>query len=256
MDNKQNQHIDIMAVNDKAFDIIAEIITQEEIETALSEMEAADAAGVSMEETEALRHLDAHFSKRIDKHMRQLKTKKLFTHTLPRIGQAAAVFITIITVAGTIAVASSSYVRAKVMALLYVRTDEYTQITMHVNEAASFDVPAEWVAAYYPSFVPEGLYISQIHSDILSSFLDWRDSEGTVRLRFFVEGEDALTNVDTEDAQIEYFEAGDVRDGMFITEGSNLSAVWRVSNNYFVLNAYDLDRETVIKIIEGIQRIK
>ena len=256
MNDNHRKQVNMMAVNDKAFDLIAEIAAQEEMASALNEMAAVDAAGVSTEEAEALRRLDAYYGKRIEKHFRKVKIKRLLTQTLPKIGQAAAVFVAVIAVAGTVAVASSSVVRAKVMELLYTMEDEYTQVTLRENEAAAFDVPVEWGGEYYPAFIPEGLHVTKIESNALSEFVSWADSEETIRLHFLSESDTTLAQVDTEDAEIEYFEMGNFKDGMFITKGTARTVVWRIFDRFYILCAYDYDSETVMSIVESVQKIR
>ena len=47
------------------------------------------------------------------------------------------------------------------MKLLLHVEEEYTELSLVEDEAASFDVPAEWQGGSFPAYIPEGMKLEQ-----------------------------------------------------------------------------------------------
>ncbi|MEZ7873056.1 MAG: DUF4367 domain-containing protein [Eubacteriales bacterium] len=81
---------------------------------------------------------------------------------IPRPLTVAAAAVLILCLSLGTALAVNPALRVQIMRLLYNVTPEYTEVRFVPDEAASFDVPAEWTGLYYPAFIPEGYELDGI----------------------------------------------------------------------------------------------
>lgn len=252
MDKKRN----ILEVNERAFDLLAEMQIQAEVDAVLADITASDTQGMPAEERESLERLNARNLKAIQSYYQKAKLKRFFRKTVPRFVSRAAMVVGIIAFAGTVAIASSRTVRIRVMQLLYAVEEEYTTVTLQENEAAAFEVPADWEGSYFPTFIPDDLTLTSVFSDEEISIADWSDATGRARLHFTEASETINANVDTEDAVVDDFESGEKVEGRIITKDGSTTIMWRTFDRYYSVFVCDIDQETAIKIVEGLQRLK
>ncbi len=256
MEFDERKRQEVSMINDKAFDLLAEMVNQEEAKQAICAMEEADAVGISDEEQKTLLHMDSMNYKRIEAHFRKQKTTRFFTHTLPRIAQVAAIVIAVIAVTGTVAIATSQTVRIKVMQLLYTIEKEYTAISLVENPDAAFDIPEQWQGAYFPSFIPQGFTMAQIESNELSSHAVWLNDDETQKITFSIMGEGAVTHIDTENAVVIPLLESFIEDGITVLKNENVTIAYRVFDKYIIITSEGLDSTSVESIYHSVQRIK
>ena len=108
-----------------------------------------------------------------------------------------------------------------------------------------------WRGAYHPSAVPEGMHLSEAHSDSQESFMLYEDASG--RFFTFSEFSPAVeTNVDTEGARIRH-ETVNGQAAMVAVKEESCSIIWSESDRYFILFS-NLDEETLLEVARGITR--
>ncbi len=243
------------SLEDQAYDLLGKLIFEHEAQEMLAEIENAKACGDTQEMDAFFARYDQKNQERIDKYIRKRKTKRFFTKTLPKAAQIAAAFITVITLAGGVAVATSHTIRVEVMRLLVNIEDEYTELRLRKDPEASFDIPADWQGENYPSYIPKGMALGTVHALPTQSFVEYVDpeTEETV-LSFYENGAAIETNVDTEGATIQPVT---IRGNLgFIAKKENILTVcWSNGQYYFLLTMQNTDEATLIRVAESVLRI-
>ena len=244
------------SLEDRAYDLFGEMLIERETATLLAEIDAEKARGDTAEMDAFFAKQDAKNLERIQRHFRRHRARVLFRETLPRIGQVAAIVIAVVAVAGSVAIATSHTLRVQVMQLLVNMDEEYTELSLRENPAASFDIPAEWGGENYPSFIPNGFTLGVVHSNADYSSVSYSDMTDTGRKINFSElGESAETNLDTEDAVLESIQING-HQGMLVIKEKKISAYWDDGRHYFILITEGLDRSTFLSIATRVVRVR
>lgn len=240
---------------DRAYDFLGDILLQAETEELLQEIEADKASGNTADMDEFFVHQDQRHLKQIQQYFRKKRYKQLLSSTLPKIVQAAAIFIAIVTLAGGVAIATSHTVRVHVMKLLYQMEEEYTAISIVEDEEASFDVPAEWQGTSYMSFIPDEYELYQI-----ISYSDYNRAEygvaGTnkVTLKFSEFGMNIESNVDTENAKISQVDINGYT-GILAIKENDCSVFWCDGRQYYLLSVRNSSSDELLTIAKGVEKI-
>ena len=243
-------------LEDRAYDLFGELLLERETAALLAEIEADKARGDTAQMDAFFAKQDAKNLETILRHFRRLRARIFFRETLPRIGQIAAIVVAVVAVAGSVAIATSHTIRVQVMQLLVNAENEYTELKLQEDPAASFDVPAEWGGDNYPSFIPDGLVAGMVFSYPDNNSIELIDKRtGAVKGQFSEYGADTEANIDTEDAVQEPVTIG-LNNGFLDKKENRVSIYWGDGRKYFVLTILDHDESTVIRIAERVVRIK
>lgn len=240
---------------DKAYDFLGDILLQAETEELLMEIEQEKSSGDTAEMDTFFARQDHHNLQQIQRYFRKQGYKRLFTKTLPKVAQIAAIFIAVIALAGSVAVATSHTVRVHVMKLLYEMEEEYTTIKMVEDEEASFDVPAEWQGTSYMSYVPENYSIHTLFSNEDYSVVDYCDTiSGNVVLSFSEFNVAMESNADTENGAVREISINGYN-GLLFEKNSVRSIFWCDDNKYFYLTSTSISVDELILIANQVKRI-
>jgi len=240
---------------DKAYDVLGDILLQAETEELLMEIEQEKSSGDTAEMDTFFARQDQHNLQQIQRYFRKQGYKRLFTKTLPKVAQIAAVFIAVIALAGSVAIATSHTVRVHVMKLLYEMEEEYTTIKMVEDEEASFDVPAEWQGTSYMSYIPDAYELYQIISYSEYNRAEYCSVEtNNVTLRFSEFGMNIESNVDTENAIVTQVDINSYT-GILSIKGNDCSLFWCDGRHYYLLSAKDTVSDELLKIARSVAKI-
>lgn len=206
---------------------------------------------------------DAHFAQVEPKTLRvfrnairKRKLNQFIRHTLPEVGKVAASIMLIFYIGLTVAIAGVPSVRVRVLELLVNIEDEYAELSLKEKPNSSFDVPAEWEGSYYPSQIPKGFDISQILNMVQDNTIVLSlESDKAIRITFSELGEDAYTNLDTEDAMISS-KMVKGSPALFVVKGNTISISWATDNLYFILICKGLQESEVLSLANSVVKIK
>ncbi|MEA5013029.1 MAG: DUF4367 domain-containing protein [Candidatus Limiplasma sp.] len=242
---------------DRAYDLLGGMIALRDGEMALKKLEADGQTGNTTEILDAcFKEYDAKNRAIIDRHFRKQRNIKLLFKTIPKAVQIAVASLGVIFLAGSVAVATNQSFRARVMELLYHVEEEYTTLQLRENQRASFDVPTAWGGDYYPSYLPDGIEIGEVHGAFASFRVEYIISSSGSHYMYFMEnGEEAETNIDTEDAKIRPVMIRGNPGLLSIKEGQTTVA-WSDSTRYFVLILYGGSEKTALGIANSVIRIE
>ncbi len=153
------------------------------------------------------------------------------------------------------AMALSAQLRITVLRLLWRVTPQYTELRLAPDEAAAFDVPADWPGEYYPSFIPEGYRFYAVSGGEqigIATYTNVSDSEKI--LRFIESDQNTVSKVDTEGYSIETI---DLRgsEAMLARKSGHSKIIWQQAGKMLLLSVTE-DRQTALKIAESVTRIK
>lgn len=244
------------SLQDKAYDLLGEMLVERDTARYIQELEEDLANGNTAEMDAFFAEQDQANLKKIETYTRKQRSKRLLLHTLPRIGQAAAIFIAVISLAGSVAVATSHTVRVHVMQLLLNIEEEYTELSLVEDEDASFDVPAEWQGSSFPAYIPEGMEVFECYSSGSSSHVTYDSfSDDTKTIGFSESNASAVTTLDTEDATVRTITIQD-NDGYIAVKEETIHIFWSDGLRYYIVTTHGIDEATTINIAQNIRKIK
>ena len=182
------------------------------------------------------------------------KRRHFLRHTLPRAANAAAILLLCVFLGGTAALAAVPSFRVRVMKLLMNMQQEYTEISLVEDEAASFDVPAGWKGDFFPGYIPEGFEVAWMSS--VTPTCDWKYVDDSEKNITFSEcDENTYANVDTENAELSY-ENVNGSSALVIEKGYVVQIVWARDNRYFILDTHECGKDETLKIARSVKRTK
>lgn len=244
------------SLEDRAYDLFGEMLLERETAAMLAEIEVERVRGDTAQMDAFFAKQDAKNMEAIQKHFRRHRSRVFFRQTLPRIGQIAAIVVAVFAISGSVAIATSHTVRVQVMQLLVSIEEEYTELSLRENTAASFDIPAEWGGENYPSFIPDGFTFGAVHSNPGYSSVSYTDKTGEGRKLYFSElGESAEANLDTEASTIQPIQVHG-NHGTMATKGTKISAYWDDGRHYFILITEGLDETAFLRVADGVVRAR
>lgn len=245
----KNEQQEMRDIQDRAYDLLGELILEREANELLAEIEAE--SGESAESAEFLARCDARCMKIIEKHYRKARVRKLIMQTMPRLGRIAAVIIAVITLAGCTAFAASETVRVYLLHLLVQTTGEYTTLSLVPNESEYIDVPGEWAGSYYPSYIPEGL----VPIFVGKHDVDFSYGESRPLLVYSEYDEDSVVQIDTEGAETSLTMIHG-QPAYISTKGTSIHIYWSEGMRYFVLTFRDLSEQIAMTVAESVTQIR
>lgn len=244
------------SLNDKAYDLLGELLLEQETNKLLEEIEDEKARGDTAEMDAFFAAHDQENLRRLNSYFHRRRIKKLLTKSLPKAIEVAAIFIACISIAGGVALATNETVRVYMMKLITTMSDEYTALKLVEDEEASFDIPADWEGDNYPSYIPSGLAVSSVYSYSDNCSAIYKNIEtGQWQLDFAELGAGAETNLDTENATVRALMIRDYP-GFLAVKGQQISLYWSDGQNYFILLTQGIDEAVAVEIAESVRRVR
>ena len=243
------------SIQDRAYDLLGDMLIERDVSAFMKALEE-EAERENPSEMEAFfARQDRLNMERIQKHCKKAQTRRFFKHTLPRIGQIAAVIIAVISVSCGVGFATSKTIRVTIMRLLLNAQKQFTEVKLVEDEAASFDVPAEWRGECYPSCLPDNLEVAQVNSTFEDNIVDYRDIHtGNIALTFIESGASTESNIDTENAQV----STRIINGYqchIVKKDASVSVFWTDGMRFYLLVCEGINEDEAISIAEGVRRI-
>lgn len=245
----------IRSLEDRSWDLLAEMWLDKEAGEVLKQVEADQAAHNTAEMDAFFAEYDAKNLQQIEKYANRYGRKRFMKGTVLRAAQVAAVWIAVFVLAGGVAVAASPMVRVYLTKLLVEVTPQYTSLTMIEDTDHYVDVPAEWQGEYYPSIIPEGLVINQLDSDEIESSVTYVFPGSQLWQIIYEEMKSGGANVDTEDAVITQVKVLGY-DGTMSTKGDVVSIYWFDGNTLFFLDVRGHSEEEALTIANSLKKVK
>ena len=243
-------------INERAYDLLGEILLQQETDVLLAEIEKEKATGNTEDMDIFTTRYDAKNLARIHRYFRLQRTRTFFRQTLPKIGQIAAILIAVITIAGGVAIATSHTIRVQVMKLLVQIEEQYTELSLVEDPEASFEIPSEWSGEYYPSYIPENFEASTVISFPGNHFVKFINSaSAAMQITFYEYGNSALANIDTENAITQPITIGN-DDGFITIKDDSRYIYWDNGRVFFVLQTNGIVESETLQIAQSVRRVK
>ena len=242
------------SIEDKAYDLLGDMLTEQKTAAMLREIEEEKARGETAEMDAFFARQDQKNLKLIDAHVRRQKMRALFTKTLPRVGQIAAIIIAVIAIGGGAAIAASDTLRVQVMRLLLEPTDEYVRLSLVEDEQASFDVPTGWLGRSFPSYIPDNVEVVNILPLEEMPGIEYADRQTQEIVLRFQEFSAGVTHVDNEGATIKQVDING-HQAQLTTKNKIVNLYWSDGQSYFLVTTIDMDEETTMKIGKSVRRI-
>ena len=131
---------------------------------------------------------------------RSIRRNQSIMTIVPKVAKVAAFAILFCNLAVTLAFAGSSTVRAKVMTFFEHTYETHTSIGfMRTDE--TMEIPIDWKAPYYPTYIPDGFNMTDIWSSNRSVRAKFTN-EGNDIIRIIIGDGEVVTNIDTENKML------------------------------------------------------
>ena len=178
--------------------------------------------------------------------------RRAMPHRFPRVLTVAAAVLLLLALSLGTALAVSPALRVQVMRLLYQVTPEYTEVSFVPDEAASFDVPAEWTGLYYPAYIPEGYEFYGVGGSSSMPKVLFNASEDRF-LRFSEYSLEAESNINSEGYMVEEADINGAK-GVLSWKDGHTILVWPVSDRFFILDI-TAAADTAMEIARSVTRV-
>ena len=256
MKNENTGNEKVRSIQDRSYDLLSDMLIERDVCSFMKDLKEEEENG-NVSETEAFfAQQDRLNMERIQRYCKKEQTRHFFNHTLPRIGQIAAVIIAVISVSCGVGFATSKTIRVTIMRLLLNVEKQYTEVKLVEDETRSFDVPAEWHGECYPSYLPDGLDVANVVSSFDENIIDFRDIHtGNIALTFIESGSSAESNIDTENAQT----STRIINGYqchIVKKDASISVFWTDGMRFYLLTCDGINEDEAISITEGVRRIE
>lgn len=245
---------EIRDLEDRSWDLLAEMWVEKRADEILKQIEADKAADNTAEMDAFFAEYDAKNLQRIEKYTSRHDAKR-FMKSIVRVAQVAAVWIAVFALAGGVAIASSSTVRVYLTKLFVEVTPQYTSLTMDKDPDHYIDVPAEWQGEYYLSIIPDELVIGQLDSDEIESSVTYVFPGETLWQIAYEEMKNGSASVDTEDAVITQVKVLGY-DGTMSTKGDVVSIYWFDGNKLYFLDVRGHSEEEALTMANSLKKVK
>ena len=173
-----------------------------------------------------------------------------FRRSIPRIIEVAACLILVMGIATPFAIANVEAIRVKVMELLIDIQEDHTELSFVENENVEFYVPAEWQGSYYPSYIPDGFYLTERGK--LNCYVTYENEQGECIDFSEYSAEDSVS-INSENAELSYTTINGV-DAFVIERENSVIIAWNSDDKFFVLTA-NTTKEEALEIANGVKRI-
>lgn len=242
-------------VQDKAYDLLGELLIERQTKKILQELEEEKARGDTAEMDTFFAKQDQNNLAKIQAYSRKQRTKRFFLHKLPKIGQIAAIVVAVVALAGGVAVATSHTVRVHVMQMLINIEEQYTEIKLVEDETAAFDVPAQWEGSSYLSYIPDGLELLGISTGNNINLAEYAVAQTReICLRFQESNEAVEMNVDTEKAKMEKITVCS-NEGYIVKKDETIQVFWSDENHFFLLTTKGMEQTETLEIANSMIRM-
>ena len=244
------------SLQDKAYDLLGDMLVERNTARYMQELEEDAARGGDAEMEAFFARQDQENLKKIQAYARKQRNRRFLGHTLPRMAQIAAVIIALVSLAGGVALATSQAVRVQVMKLLLHVEEEYTELSLVEDEAASFDVPAEWQGSSFPAYIPEGMQLEQVLSIPDYHLAEYRsESTGEICMSFSEAGEGASMNIDTEDATVRAVMIQN-HQGYIAVKENAVHVFWSDGLHYYIVSTNGIGEDETMQISQSVTKIR
>jgi len=179
--------------------------------------------------------------------VREKRNRVIRAHA-KRAMKAAAAILVIISLIAPFAIANVESIRVRVMKLLIEIQEDHADISIQEDEAASFDVPAEWRGEYFPSYIPEGYSMSKIYK--IYDHIEYENQEGD-RISFIEYTEDTQIGADTEDAEISYSQING--NTAIVIHKGEWQIIW--TNGEKIIEVIADDYDVAMKVANSVKRV-
>ena len=241
------------SLEDKAYDLLGDMLVERNTARYMHELEEDAARGEDAEMEAFFARQDQENLKKIQAYARRRRNRRFLVHMLPRMAQVAAVIIALVSLAGSVAIATSQAVRVQVMKLLLHMEAEYTELRLVEDEEASFDVPAEWQGSSYPAYIPEGLQLKQM---IDGNYVVYRgETDKTRKMSFSESDASTVTNIDTEDATVRAAMIQDHQGYLAVKEDA-IHVFWSDGLHYYIVSTSGIGDEKTVQISQSVTKIR
>lgn len=232
---------------DLLFTKVMALYAEKESELILAEMEAENAENLPKPDPAAI---DRLYSKRERKE--NLSTLWRFSKKIITFA-AMVVFVAFVSLSSVV-VASAEAREAVAEAIYHLVLEEHEEYTrVSIGESTGFVDPEiyDWEGAFAPTYIPEGYVLSNFSGTSSQHSVDYVNNENFIA---FIQANNSISQVDTEDADIvEEIIIGD-SNGIFVTKGELTRIVWNIGATYLEVIGTAAPEE-IIKIAESIKPI-
>lgn len=185
----------------------------------------------------------------IDRRTRTGQIKHFVVSTFPQVVKTAACLLLVCYIGLTVAVATDSTLRVRIMNFIMNTEERYTSYGFE-DSGESMNVPADWEGYYYPAYIPDGMVLagSLIPGNVYYTHPDGRE------LWFDDMGTGTGGTLDTENATIDYITInGHI--AMISQKGQWTAILWNIDNRILMID-YNGTRDEAIRIAESVRMIK
>lgn len=244
------------SIQDRSWDVLAEMWLDREGDELLERLENDKAAGNTLEMDAFFAKYDAKNLRLIQKSAQRHRRRHFLKTTLPRFARAAAIGITVLLVAGGVAVASNSTVRIYLMKLLVESTPKSTCLRIEKDRRHYIDIPSEWQGEYYPTILPKNLVIEDIYSlGTNENRVTYSSPDSGIWQLKFAESTDGTMEIDTEDAEIsEVMVCG--LEGSMISKENSICIYWFDGTRLFVMDVRGFSEREALRFANSVRRIR
>jgi len=208
----------------------------------------------SFADTEAIRaDCDAaheRLLKRLRREYRRIRFGGAAKKTARQAAKAAVFILVTVALAGGIAIASSSLLRAKLFDIVIDYTNSHHRIEINGVEIGEIELPEGWWVPFYHSYVPEGFELDDEYIVSSKCLQVYRSGDQS----FFLSYENARnqrTIFYTDGADVEYVTVGDNVVTFIKREGDNNTFFWREGELIIIGHGF-MPYDELLKIIEGV----
>jgi len=191
--------------------------------------------------------LDAHLKKK-ETYARKLRILKIMNKS------AVAVLVMIVLLFTTMA--SVEALRVRVLNFLMDIQPEYTSFELKEKAGGSDGgkTTIDWHKAYVPTYIPAGYEISSISNGELLRKIEFKNQLGSF-ISYTELSEGNKTALDTENASA--FETVSINGhkGRLVMKDSLITVIWEMNNRMFMIRAQITEKDTVVKMAEGVKYI-
>lgn len=230
--------------------LVAQQIADEELEEPLS-----------VEEKQFANHIIQAAWSKVDQEDRKQQRSRQHTNAtffFQRLIPIAACIVLLINIAIPVAIASSAYLRSKVMELLISIDEEQNsaRFLFSEDEAQSFVVPVEWEGAYYPAYIPEGYTVAAYDSweSVYDEIEYSNGADGMIRFQELGSGSGGSSGL--EGAAVSYATING-KPALVIQaqDSSYIEIHWSTDDRWLILQTTGIDYEETIRIAESVKMI-
>ncbi len=180
----------------------------------------------------------------------------------PRIVEAAACAVLVVSIAASFAIANVEVVRSAVMKML-VRIDwERGEMRMSfVEDGEAFDVPADWPGEYFPSYLPEGFEVTWKSYIPGNPCIEYTSESGIQVINFGEMDENASQVSGIEGATISYTDIDGHTAVVIETDrpendaDSYVGITWDNGEKWFSVDTSGIPKDEALKIARSVKKI-